>query len=37
MEIFFTLKEVKLVTAQYRQTYNRDRPRSSLAYRSPVP
>ena len=34
-EIFHTLLEVKVLTKQYRQTYNRIRPRSSLGYRPP--
>jgi transposase InsO family protein len=36
-EIFYTLQEVQVLTEQYRQTYNRIRPHSSLAYRPPAP
>ena len=36
-EIFYTLLEVKVLTEQYRQTYNRVRPHSSLGYRPPAP
>ena len=36
-EIFFTLKEVQVLTEQYKQTYNRIRPHSSLGYRPPAP
>ena len=36
-EIFYTLLEVKALTEQYRQTYNRVRPHSSLGYRPPAP
>ena len=36
-EIFYTLKEVRVLTEKYRQTYNRIRPHSSLGYRPPAP
>ena len=36
-EIFYTLTEVQVLTEQYRQTYNRIRPHSSLGYRPPAP
>ena len=36
-EIFYTLQEVEILTEQYRQTYNRIRPHSSLGYRPPAP
>ena len=36
-ELFHTLREVQVLTAQYRQTYNRIRPHSSLGYRPPAP
>ena len=36
-ELFYTLQEVQVLTAQYRQTYNRIRPHSSLGYRPPAP
>ena len=36
-EIFYTLQEVQVLTEQYRQTYNRIRPHSSLAYRPLAP
>ena len=36
-EVFYTLLEVRVLTEQYRQTYNRVRPHSSLGYRPPVP
>ena len=31
-EVFYTLLEVQVLTEQYRQTYNRVRPHSSLGY-----
>ena len=31
------LLEVRVLTEQYRQTYNRVRPHSSLGYRPPAP
>ncbi|PKB68305.1 MAG: transposase, partial [SAR202 cluster bacterium Io17-Chloro-G4] len=36
-EVFYTLKEVQVLTEQYKQTYNRIRPHSSLGYRPPAP
>ena len=36
-EVFYTLLEVRVLTEQYRQTYNRVRPHSSLGYRPPAP
>ena len=36
-EVFYTLLEVRVLTEQYRQTYNLIRPRSSLGYRPPAP
>ncbi len=36
-EVFYTLLEVMVLTEQYRQTYNRIRPHSSLGYRPPAP
>lgn len=36
-EIFYTMEEVKVLTAQYRQIYNQVRPHSSLGYRPPAP
>ena len=36
-EVFYTLLQVKVLTEQYRQTYNRIRPHSSLGYKPPVP
>ena len=36
-EIFYTLQEVQILTKQYRQTYNRIRPHSSLGYKPPAP
>ena len=35
-EVFYTLLEVRVLTEQYRQTYNRIRPHSSLGYRPPA-
>ena len=35
-EVFCTLLEVRVLTEQYRQTYNRIRPHSSLGYRPPA-
>ncbi|MDD4877302.1 MAG: IS3 family transposase [Dehalococcoidales bacterium] len=37
MEIFTTLKEAKVLIAQWRQEYNHIRPHSSLGYRPPAP
>ena len=36
-EIFYTLQEVQVLTGEYRQTYNRIRPHSSLGYSPPAP
>ena len=36
-EVFYTLLEARVLTEQYRQTYNRIRPHSSLGYRPPAP
>ena len=36
-EVFYILLEVQMLTEQYRQTYNRIRPHSSLGYRPPAP
>lgn len=36
-EVFYTLLEVQVLTEQYRQTYNRIRPHSSLGYTPPAP
>ena len=36
-EVFYTLLEVQVLTEQYRQTYNRIRPHSSLGYLPPAP
>ncbi len=36
-EVFYTLLEVKVLTEQDRQTYNRIRPHSFLGYRPPAP
>jgi transposase InsO family protein len=36
-EVFSTLLEVRVLTEQYRQTYNRVRPHNSLASRQPAP
>ena len=36
-EVFYTPLEVSILTEQYRQTYNRVRPHSSLGYRPPAP
>lgn len=36
-EIFYTLLEVQVLTDQYRQTYNRLGPHSSLVYRHQAP
>ncbi len=36
-EVFYTLLEVQVLTQQYRQTYNRIRPHSSLGYQPPAP
>ena len=36
-EVFSTLLEVKVLTEQYRQTYDSIRPHSSLGHKPPVP
>jgi len=36
-EIFYTLKEAKVLIEQWRKTYNTIRPHSSLGYRPPAP
>ena len=36
-EVFYTLLEVQVLTEQYRLTYHRIRPHSSLGYRPPAP
>ena len=36
-EIFYTLREAQVLTGEYKQTYNRIRPHSSLGYRAPAP
>ena len=36
-EIFYTLKEAKIVIEGWRQHYNKVRPHSSLGYRPPAP
>lgn len=36
-EIFYTLKEVQVLTEQWRKEYNQIRPHSSLGYRPPAP
>ena len=36
-QIFYTLLEVRVLTQQYRQTYNRIRPHGSLGYRPSAP
>ena len=36
-EVFYTLLEARVLTEQYRLTYNRIRPHSSLGYRPPTP
>ena len=36
-EIFYTLKEVQVLTELWRQHYNQVRPHSSLGYRPPAP
>ena len=35
-EVFSTLLELKVLTEQYRQTYNTIRPHGSLGYRPPA-
>jgi len=36
-EIFYSLKEVQILTERRRREYNTVRPHSSLGYRPPVP
>jgi putative transposase len=36
-EIFYTLKEAKVLIEEWRKTYNTIRPHSSLNYRPPAP
>ena len=36
-EIFYTLKEAKIIIEQWRQHYNRKRPHSALGWRPPAP
>ena len=36
-EVFYTLKEVRVLTERWRQHYNQVRPHSSLGYRPPAP
>ena len=36
-EIFYSLKEVQILTERWRQEYNTLRPHSSLGYRPPAP
>jgi transposase InsO family protein len=36
-DIFYSLKEVRIVTGWWRDHYNRLRPHSSLGYRPPAP
>jgi len=36
-EIFYTLKEARIIIAQWRSHYNTMRPHSALGYRSPAP
>ena len=36
-EVFYTLKEVEVVTEQWRREYNQFRPHSALGYRPPAP
>jgi len=36
-EIFFTLREAKVIIEQWRREYNTIRPHSSLGYRPPAP
>ena len=36
-EIFYTLKEAKVLIEEWRKTYNTIRPHSSLDYRPPAP
>jgi len=36
-EIFYSLKEARVVIEQWRKFYNTERPHSSLGYRPPAP
>ena len=36
-EIFYTLKEAKIIIEQWRKHYNRKRPHSALGWRPPAP
>ena len=36
-EIFYSLKEVQILTEKWRREYNEIRPHSSLGYRPPAP
>ena len=36
-QIFYTLREAKVLIERWRQYYNRKRPHSSLGYRPPAP
>ncbi|MCH8116421.1 MAG: transposase, partial [Chloroflexi bacterium] len=36
-EIFYSLKEVQILTARWRREYNTIRPHCSLGYRPPAP
>lgn len=36
-EIFYTMKEAKVVIESWRREYNEVRPHSSLGYRAPAP
>ncbi len=36
-EMFYTIKEAKVIIEQWRQYYNTERPHSSLNYNAPVP
>ena len=36
-EIFYTLKEAKIIIEQWRQQYNRKRPHNALGWRPPAP
>jgi transposase InsO family protein len=36
-EVFYNLKEAKVIIERWRQEYNKVRPHSSLGYRPPAP
>jgi len=36
-EIFYTIKEAKIIIEMWRKYYNTERPHSSLKYETPVP